>query len=589
MNETDFALVAIGDIAPSPNNPRRSFNPSTLQQLADSIKEKGVLEPILVRPKVQGHDLSRELRSGFGLSESTIKAFLPYGIITLGDLLSRGDGLAAEGKAIKAGATAAGRVYAAARSIPGVKSYEAKALSQVFDGPKEGDAPAYELVAGERRWRAAKIAGLTEIPALIRQLSDKEAAEVQVIENDQREDVPPLEQAAGYQRLIELGDDVETIATKIGRPPRYVFARLQLTKLIEPLQEDLAKGWISFGHAHLLARLSPADQRDARDQLLWQFVPRSGDPEGLISIDQLRSALKRSFVRDLSQARWKLDDAKLVAEAGACTVCPKRMGHNPSLFEGLLNGERKKSADYCLDGACYNRKRGALIQLFVRSAKQKTGQDPLLLTTNYFRSSAEAAVADAGFERGKVLTADQYEVVPARMAKDDPQARAAVIVEDDGMGRAVYVKLKERSSSSDVRPNAWRLEERRRVELLKTVGRAAFQRVKSTQEAERLWDSLPKALQRLLGLKRIKLGWIANACGVEPNQLEQFLVDGSWSGRTGFLVATCLMLGNATHAYAHTEFKDLLAATGVDVKKVKASLRQNRTHKKPKRTSAGVE
>lgn len=119
----------------------------------------------------------------------------------------------------------------------------------------------YEIVAGERRFRAAKLAGLEAVPCVVRELSDVEVLEVQTIENLQREDLHPLEEAAGYEALIKkAGYDVENVAARIGKPTRYVYDRVKLLQLIAPIREVFLAGEVTVGHAILLARLSPKAQ-----------------------------------------------------------------------------------------------------------------------------------------------------------------------------------------------------------------------------------------------------------------------------------------------------------------------------------------
>ena len=143
--------VPLATIRESKTNPRRFFDEAKLAELADNIKQHGVLQPILLRP-------------------------LP-----------------------------------------------------------DGGSGTYELVAGTRRYRASKLAKRESIPATVRELTDAQALELQVIENVQRVDVHPLDEAQGYAALIELQPDaytVETIAARVGRSPAYVNGRLRLIQLI---------------------------------------------------------------------------------------------------------------------------------------------------------------------------------------------------------------------------------------------------------------------------------------------------------------------------------------------------------------------
>jgi len=114
----------------------------------------------------------------------------------------------------------------------------------------------YELVAGERRLRAAKMAGLSEVPVLVKHFSDEEALSVALIENLQREDLNPLEEAEGYRRLIdEFGLSQEEIARRVGKDRSTVANALRLLRLPEEVKEDLYEGRLSAGHARALLAL----------------------------------------------------------------------------------------------------------------------------------------------------------------------------------------------------------------------------------------------------------------------------------------------------------------------------------------------
>jgi ParB family chromosome partitioning protein len=119
----------------------------------------------------------------------------------------------------------------------------------------------HEIIAGERRWRAAQAAGLADIPALVRDVPDNSAAALALIENIQREDLNPLEEARGFKRLI---DDFqlthEQVAQAVGRSRSAITNALRLTDLAGPVQELLADGKIDMGHARALHSL-PADQQ----------------------------------------------------------------------------------------------------------------------------------------------------------------------------------------------------------------------------------------------------------------------------------------------------------------------------------------
>jgi ParB family chromosome partitioning protein len=118
----------------------------------------------------------------------------------------------------------------------------------------------FELIAGERRWRAARLAGLTHVPVLVKEVADQNLLEIALIENIQREDLNPIEEAQAYKRLIEnVGLTQEALATRVGRDRSYITNYLRLLKLPPDLQQLVIEGRLSTGHARTIVGLSHAD------------------------------------------------------------------------------------------------------------------------------------------------------------------------------------------------------------------------------------------------------------------------------------------------------------------------------------------
>lgn len=169
-NNTDSMVststLNINEIIPNKDQPRKTFDEEALQELADSIKQHGVLQPLLVRPLTTG---------------------------------------------------------------------------------------GYQLVAGERRWRASRIAELKEVPVIIKELSDNEAMEIAIIENLQREDLNPIEEAEGLQALIDkCGYTQEEVAVSVGKSRPAITNSLRLLRLPEEVRSLTKDGFISAGHARAL-------------------------------------------------------------------------------------------------------------------------------------------------------------------------------------------------------------------------------------------------------------------------------------------------------------------------------------------------
>jgi ParB/RepB/Spo0J family partition protein len=240
--------------------------------------------------------------------------------------------------------------------------------------PKDG---GYELVAGERRWRASRIAGLDYLPCVIRELSDADTLKIQVIENLQREDVHPLDEADGYERLRrDAGYDVELIAQEVGRSPSYVYQRLRLQKLVPSARELLLKGDISVAHAVILARLEDELQFQVLKDKKWDF-------EHGISASDLDDWVRRNLLMELKDVAWKLADATLFPAAGACTACPKRTGADPGLFAEL-------SADHCKDAVCFAAKETAIV---ARHKAELAGKEHLLVLDSWDWTLQQAGAA----------------------------------------------------------------------------------------------------------------------------------------------------------------------------------------------------
>ena len=175
-------VVAIERIESNPEQPRLAFNEDTLDELAASIREHGVLQPILVRPI---------------------------------------------------------------------------------------DDNRYQLIAGERRWRASKIAGLTTIPALIEEIDDDTALEISIIENLQREDISPLDEAAMYDRMIrEHGYSIRKLADKLGKDKGYLENRLRLADAPPEVRELVSLRKDTLSHAYELMKVQdPRKRRRLADQV----------------------------------------------------------------------------------------------------------------------------------------------------------------------------------------------------------------------------------------------------------------------------------------------------------------------------------
>ncbi|RXH56674.1 ParB/RepB/Spo0J family partition protein [Granulicella sibirica] len=260
QNSSEFQYIAIDQLFESKTNPRKTFDQKKLEELAESIRSGGLIQPIVVRPKNN----------------------------------------------------------------------------------------AFEIVAGARRFRAGQLAEQFSLPARIKELTDAQALEWQLVENSQREDVHPYEEAQGFQSLLDLpGYDVAALVEKSGKSASHIYARLSLLQLIPAVAEAFQQERITASHAALIARLPQEHQADAFDNCWrkdWQ------DKEAhLLPAKHLSAWIQTNLYLNLADAPFDREDPSLNPTAGACVTCPRRSGYNTSLFCDV-------QGDQCLDAPCYHGK-----------------------------------------------------------------------------------------------------------------------------------------------------------------------------------------------------------------------------------------
>lgn len=255
--------IPLSAIQPSALNPRKKFDEGKLAELAASIRSKGLIQPIVVRP---------------------------------------------------------------------------------IGGPKvTAGSRRYEIVAGERRFRAASLAGLTSIRAIVRSLSDKDVLEIAVIENEQREDVTPMEKAHGYAALIDdHGLTVEDLAARVGKSASTIRGLLNLRRLPAKALKALEAGELSMSVAQLLARVPGAKAREhaVSHALVANY---NGD---LPTFRDMKRFVEKHCMVELKAAPFPRIELNLVADTPSCDECPKRTGNDPLTYPDAR-------ADVCTDPECY--------------------------------------------------------------------------------------------------------------------------------------------------------------------------------------------------------------------------------------------
>lgn len=213
----------------------------------------------------------------------------------------------------------------------------------------------YEVVCGARRFRACALAGLTEVDCRVVDMTDAQVIDAQIVENLQRQDVHPLEEAACIKGLLKtkLYDSAQAVADKIGRSERFVLRRLKLMDLRSELVEALQSGEVPIGWAELAATLTMGEQAEALADFRHSW--------GHKGVAGLRAWMRNRSV-SLNNPLWKLDDAKLLPQAGACSTCPKNSNNGLFPEEGVPS---------CTDAECFELKRSAFFARKLAAAQKK--------------------------------------------------------------------------------------------------------------------------------------------------------------------------------------------------------------------------
>ncbi|MFO0386337.1 MAG: ParB/RepB/Spo0J family partition protein [Flavobacteriales bacterium] len=258
-----------------------------------------------------------------------------------------------------------------------IDSIKTKGVIQpVLLRPKGGK---FELICGERRFRASKIAGLNEVPALIRSLNDEEALEAQAVENMQREDVNPMKQAAAFEWMVKTKKmSAQGIANKIGKSIDYVQDRIKLNTLHADVKALVKSHVLPLKAALKIASVPQNQQPKVIDDCVTEIEGANGKTFVFQGMDQLKNYLEYNIFNSFEFADFDTTDAQLVPSAGACTLCAKRTKNAGGLFDDIA----KK--DNCLDGGCFRAKQVATYKERLRFAKvNNVGAEVLFRSRGY--------------------------------------------------------------------------------------------------------------------------------------------------------------------------------------------------------------
>jgi len=332
---------------------------------------------------------------------------------------------------------------------------------------EDEDRP-YQIVAGERRWRAHSLAGLDTIQALVCEMSDHETQVACATENLQRKDLHPVEEAQSIQYLLDQDWSYEQVGNQVGRSTRWVARRASLTRLDESWRMMLCRPgqavtkW-SASHLELIARLAPEIQADLADRYKTSAddsVYKIRRIEGL-SLANLREDLAE-HLRVLDSAPWPHADETLSQADGPCLTCQRRSDREPLLLwddvdfedpdaDGDEKPKRRKKHSaprpHCLEPACWARKQQAFVTRQAEELRREHGDDLILVRDGY----------DTVKDYPEALYRWQTREVDQR----EPGARPMLIVSGDRAGHTGWAVVEESRRSSAGRGKAETLEDKR--------------------------------------------------------------------------------------------------------------------------------
>ena len=220
------------------------------------------------------------------------------------------------------------------------KLFEEDALAELADSIREHgviqpltvrklSSGYYQIIAGERRWRAARMAGLTEIPAVVVEADDQKAAELALVENLQREDLNPMEEAAGYQSLIQTYHMTqEEAAKRVGKSRSAVANAMRLLGLQSGVRKLVEEGTLSAGHARTLLPLSPALQTKAAETVI----------QGQLSVRQTEALVKRMLAEPREEPELPEPPKEVDYAAEAQRSLASRLGRGVRIVTGRKKG-----------------------------------------------------------------------------------------------------------------------------------------------------------------------------------------------------------------------------------------------------------
>jgi len=455
----------------------------------------------------------------------------------------------------------------------------------------------FEIVFGARRYRAAQMAEAATVPVRIKNLTDAEALEAQLIENLQRRDVHPMEEANGFRALLNLEEpkySIEQIAARTGKSPAYVAGRLKLTELAPVVVEAFYREEIGVGHALLLAKLQPDQQEQALGACFKEDWSNGGQKAKriLLPVRSLQFWIESNILLILKLAPFDKRDAQLVPAAESCVDCPKRTGHNKLLFADVRQ-------DACTDPNCYHAKVDAHVAKTV-AAKPKLVQ----ISTAYGQQQEGSAT----------LPRNKYtEIRPEKPATKEEAIRpefkkckyTTEAIISDGIDKGELRKVcteptcpvhhpKKQSSADDAKWKAEQEKQRKEAAIANTTGIRILAAITAAVPVRLIKRDLLFVVERLASLlDENRLAVIARQHGIKKakdsdsiGKLFAAYLRRAEESALGCLLVEITILHAATRQNAAQVLRDAASAYKVDVDAIGLKVKQEFAAKEKARVAA---
>lgn len=398
--------IPIDQLVISPTNPRKHFNAAAIDELAESMKKVGLIEPLVVRQLTE--------------------------------------------------------------------------LATNLSGEVNTVPTTFEIVCGERRYRAAKIIGLPTLLCQVRALTDDEVFDIQISENLQREDISPLDESDAYVKLHSMRNfSMRDIADKFGKSEEYVFGRLRLVTLIPEARHLLENDVMPIAHAIKIAQLEENLQKMALSRMVETYHVGDGERTTWAGGKALKFFFDANVLMSLTAAAFNTRDPNLNPEMGACTHCQYRTGN--TLFHDITDGNR------CLRASCFNLK-------YVNHYKKLKEKLSKKHNEEFVYAETRAGAAKEFKELGPIKLLGSFEMSTEKKKGFVP----AVLVGNDGEGKVEFAYIRELAPKSNGEEKK-KLDPKEKKKLERAEKKAQYQAFYFHEELLRqLTDKSPKSIREYI-------------------------------------------------------------------------------------------